>query len=258
MRVFVIAVALAILALPIVALSAFGQCRTAYAPQYYQPTYQQSYANYQIVQPVAVATFLVPNTYYSVQPDLAAARIQQQIADDAAERALGKMLQLLKQQQPVPGAIPPAAGQGALAAPHDHATSLATKVQAVVAAHCIACHGAGNKNGIDLTDVSRLDDRQAMAVHLRTSLDPVDPGYMPKNKAGEKTPALGQQEYDDITHWAFEVASKFRKAAPLAKPAVPDKAVDPKPPIPPAVDPKKPGDDDNEVAKRKKKGRPIG
>lgn len=262
---------LSVLALLVTAGASLAQCRTV-SPSYYQPAYQyqyqQTYANYQIVQPVAIPTFIIPNQFYSIEPDIAAARIQQQIADDAAERALAKMLNLLRQQQQaapaVPGspgapgaAIPPAAGPGAFA-PHDHPSSLSTKVQTMATQQCVSCHhGPGSKDGgkLDLRDVTKLNEFQAAKMVGRTTLNKGDPGFMPQN--GE---FIGEQPYADLAHWSYEVS----KHSAGAGPAVPQskKELDPKakvpdskiPPTPP--DKAKDGkDDDSELLAARKRRR---
>lgn len=206
----------------------YGQCRSfgrSYASPYVNTySYTPSYSyEYQIVQPVAVATFLVPNTFYSISPDLAAARVQQQIADEAAKKAVKNLLDQLRQQTgqgPAPAAP---GGQPPLTAPAAKGANqpLIARVQAVFNAKCVSCHGNGSNHGVNLTDVSKLTDVQAMRIHLLVSLDPKDARFMPKAKGGKAEP-LTQQEYDDITHWADE------KAANTAAPPIPPSPKDPK------------------------------
>jgi mono/diheme cytochrome c family protein len=218
--------AIAILALPIFALSAFGQCRTVRQQSFVQQQYATPYySNYQIVQPVAVQTFLIPNTYYSVEPDLAAARIQQQIADDAAERALAKMLNLLKQQQPQqPGGL----AQPQANVPGEHPSSLTTKVQATVNAQCVKCHQpGGSRSETDLRDITKVTGETASMMFLLCGLEEGNKGFMPKGGH-----FVGQQAFDDIGHWAYEVTSKTKKFQAIP-PSVPNVKETPKPPLPP-------------------------
>lgn len=195
----------AILTLLGTAALAAAQCRQvqyvphAYAQPYVQPyvqTYTPTYyQQYEIIKPVAVATFIVPNSFYQVAPELADARIKQQIADDAAERAINKLMESLRQQQQQQGGTGPAPP---LAAPQskEHPSSLTTKVQTMVNAQCLTCHhGPGSKNlTLDVRDVTKISADMANRMVSRTTLLGTDEGSMPPGKG------LEGQPYNDLAH----------------------------------------------------------
>lgn len=147
------------------------------APVHYD--YAQAYHDTVLV-PYAVPVTIVPYTYFAVAPELAYARINQELADQAARKALADYIK----NQPAPAAptavIPPAAAPPVPPAVEKKAPEgLAARVQAHANTSCVKCHGPQSGHAPDLTDVNKLDEETRLKILYRVMTD--DPKLkMPK------------------------------------------------------------------------------
>lgn len=118
--------------------------------------------------------FVAPVVAYPTYYQVGSAVREEAIAKRAAELALEAFTKALQEQGGLPG----------VGAPPDTARdTLAAKVQAVLTNRCARCHsGADPKGGLDLTDLSKLDDLAAHKVELlarKGKMPPPDNGGAP-------------------------------------------------------------------------------
>lgn len=170
---------------------------------YHTPQYQQAYANaynQQIVAPYAIPVAIVPNTFYQVLPELAYARINQEIADTAAEKAAKRAVQEFIQQLKLPAPGQPEQPKESLKNPKD--AEVFSKVSGMVKEKCVRCHGKGTD--LDLTDINKLDRNQRLEMVHRIMTD--DPNLkMPKGNGSVSSAEL------DATHLFVMAAPKVVK-----------------------------------------------
>lgn len=207
MRRMCAAVLAALIVAGVASAQSCGKASYGYAQHYVQP-YVQQYIAAEIVHPYAVAVAVNANQFYSVAPELANARINQEIAEKAADRAVEKFF--LKLQALQTGPAPAGAQPLTTNAP-------TSKMQTIANNKCVSCHNGPQQNGIDLRDVSLLSREQRKEVWFRVTADPEKDKdlIMPKPKGGSKATPLTQEE--------MNVAHAFVKESPAGPPIPPAK-----------------------------------
>lgn len=173
-------------------------CRFARGSNYQSYGYHANFVNYNygyhdtVLVPYAVPVTIVPYTYFAVAPELAYARINQELADQAARKAVAELLK----GQGAPSDSTPAASPPAPPTPPSPSSNPQTgnpsgdqvlsKVKAHVQNSCIKCHG--KDNDFSLADVESLSREKRLEVVYRIMTD--DPKIkMPKTG----TPATAEE-----------------------------------------------------------------
>lgn len=189
-------------------------------PAYVAPTYATPFV---LSQPYAVPV-AVNSNFFSVAPDLAQLRVNQELVQAAADRAAQKSLEQFIAAMKANGLIAPNAlgpnpgGAGPFNPGVAVSATKADKIQAIVNAKCISCHNADGKNGINLTDVNKLTEIQLHKFEHRVMKDPTDPKMMPRPKSGTVATPITNQELNDVNAWVDEASAKLSAPAPMLPP----------------------------------------
>ena len=128
------------------------------------------YDNQVVVQPYAIPVVIVPNTFYQVLPELAYARVNQELADAAAEKAARKaVLEILNLLPKPPATTNPTDVSPTIPYSKKDEDKNLSLVQKMVDSKCLKCHGKGE--AFDLSDLSKLTRNQKLEMVYRIMTD---------------------------------------------------------------------------------------
>ncbi len=156
----------------------------AYTPQYVAPqavvsnaflVQNQGYYNNQniVLQPFAIPVAIVPQTFYSVLPDLAHARVNQELVDSAADKAAKKVfvdtvaaLRGAPQENPRKDGVE---DPTKLIKEDEKNLSNINTFKTMLVNKCIKCHGKGAE--FNFTDYTKLDELTRLKIVFRIMTD---------------------------------------------------------------------------------------
>lgn len=172
-----------------------------------------------VLQPYAIPVVILPQTFYSVLPELGYARINQELVAKAAEDGTRKALQelLLRGAPTNPDLnIPDVPYKENVKSKND--STLESKVkntfQDMVTNKCLKCHDKGSE--LDLSDINALDRSARLEIVYRIMTD--DPKLkMPKGGVTVSTAELDSAHAFVLGASKTKVSDKVNTEIPKAK-----------------------------------------